>query len=70
MLLEAVAKRRINLRQKKDHFSSVTYAAEVVKINLNWVALKKIGQGCCQKKGKLRVCVELRVDTVLTMSMK
>lgn len=51
VLLEAVAK-RINLKQKKDHFSSVIYAAEVVKINLNWVALRKIGQGCCQKKGK------------------
>jgi len=48
VLLEAVAKRRINLKQKKGHFSSVIYAAEVVKINLNWVALRKI-RG---KKGK------------------
>lgn len=52
VLLEAVAKRRINLKQKKDHFSTVICAAEVVKINLKWVALRKIGQGCCQKKGK------------------
>lgn len=52
VLLEAVAKRRINLKQKKDRFASVIYAAEVVKISLNWVVLRKIGQGCCQKKGK------------------
>lgn len=43
VLLEAVAKRRINLKQRKGHFSSVIYAAEVVKINFNWVALRKIG---------------------------
>lgn len=43
VLLEAVAKRRINLKQKESHFASVICAAEVVKINLNWVALRKIG---------------------------
>lgn len=51
--LEAVAKRRNRLKQKKDRFSSLINAAEVVKINLNWVAHRKIGQGCCQIKGEM-----------------
>lgn len=44
VLVEAVAKRRDNLKQEE-----VIHAA-VRKINLGWVVLRKLEQGCCQKK--------------------
>lgn len=43
VLVEAVAKRRDNLKQKE-----VIHAA-VLKINFSWVVLRKLKQGCCQK---------------------
>lgn len=44
VLVEAVAKRRDHLKQEE-----VIHAA-VRKINLGWVVLRKLEQGCCQKK--------------------
>lgn len=59
MLVEAVAKRRDNLKQKE-----VIHAA-VLKINFSWVVLRKLKQGCCQKK---RGNEESAFDWVLMLS--
>lgn len=62
MLVEAVAKRRDNLKQKE-----VIHAA-VLKINFSWVVLRKLEQGCCQNKK--RGNEESAVGAVLTVSIK
>lgn len=48
VLVEAVAKRRDNLKQKE------VIHAVVLKINFSWVVLRKLKQGCCQKTKKKR----------------
>lgn len=59
VLVEAVAKRRDNLKQKE-----VIHAA-ALKINFGWVVLRKLKQGCCQiKKGN----EESGFDWVLMLS--